>query len=95
MLFSVRLVSRQPHDVSVDAWQSLVADQLRAMKVHYDQGRLRAIYRETGAGVLAIFDVPGAQEMDQHLAQMPLFRYFAEVDVHALWDMSPTIQSLE
>jgi muconolactone delta-isomerase len=95
MLFSVRLVSRQPGDVTSDAWQALVADQLHAMKTHYDQGRLRAVYRETGAGVLAIFDVAGAQEMDQYLAQMPLFRYFVEVDVHALWDMAPTIQSLE
>jgi muconolactone delta-isomerase len=95
MLFSVRLVSRQPAEISSDAWQNLLADQLRAMKTHYDQGRLRAVYRETGVGVLAIFDVPGAQEMDQHLAQMPLFRYFAEITVHPLWDMAATIQSLE
>lgn len=94
MLFSVRLVSKQPGDVPVDAWQGLVGEQLRAMKTHHEQGRLRAVYRETGAGVLAIFDVPGAQDMDQLLAQMPLFRYFAEVDVHALWDMVPTLQSL-
>lgn len=94
MLFSVRLVSRQPADLSTDTWQGLVAEQLRTMKTHHEQGRVRAIYRETGAGVLAIFDVPGAQEMDQYLAQMPLARYFAEVSVHALWDMAPTLQAL-
>lgn len=94
MLFSVRLVSRQPNDLSVDAWQSLVGEQLRTMKTHHEQGRLRAVYRETGAGVLAIFDVAGAQEMDQALAQMPMFRYFAEVSVHALWDMGPSLQSI-
>jgi muconolactone delta-isomerase len=94
MLFSVRLVSKQPPELTMDAWQTLVADQLRAMKVHHEQGRVRAVYRETGAGVLAIFDVPGAQDMDQYLAQMPLARYFAEVSVHALWDMAPTLQSL-
>ena len=94
MLFSVRLVSRQPAELSTETWQGLVADQLRAMKAHHEQGRVRAIYRETGAGVLAIFDVPGAQEMDQYLAQMPLARYFAEVSVHAIWDMAPTLQSL-
>ena len=54
MLFSVRLVSRQPQDMSADAWQSAVADQLKAVKGQYDQGKIRAIYRETGVGVLAI-----------------------------------------
>ena len=94
MLFSVRMVSRQPADLSTETWQGLVGEQLRAMKTHHEQGRVRAVYRETGAGVLAIFDVPGAQEMDQYLAQMPLSRYFVEVSVHALWDMAPTLQSL-
>lgn len=94
MLFSVRLVSRQPVDVPTDTWQGLVGEQLRAMKAHHEQGRVRAVYRETGAGVLAIFDVPGAQEMDQYLAQMPLARYFVETSVHALWDMEPTLKSL-
>ena len=45
MLFSVRLVSRQPHDISPDAWQAVVADQLRATKAQFDQGMIRAIYR--------------------------------------------------
>jgi muconolactone delta-isomerase len=94
VLFSVRLVSRQPHEVAADAWQSLVADQLRAIKAHHDAGKLRAIYRETGVGVLAIYDVPDAREMDQILASMPMARYFAEVTVHPLWDMAPQLQSL-
>ena len=94
MLFSARLVSRQPHDVTPEAWQALVADQLRAVKGQYDQGKLKAIYRETGVGVLAIYDVSDAREMDQLIAQLPMARYFAEVSVHALWDMAPTLQGL-
>jgi len=94
MLFSVRLVSRQPHDLSPEAWQLVVADQLRATKVHYDQGKIKAIYRETGLGVLAVYDAADPREMDQLLAQLPMSRYFAEVAVHALWDMAPTLQSM-
>lgn len=94
MLFSVRLVSRQPHDVSADSWQGIVADQLRAVKQQYDQGKIRAIYRETGLGVLAIYDVADAREMDQLLAALPMSRYFAEVAVHSMWDMAPTLQGM-
>lgn len=94
MLFSARLISRQPHDVTPEAWQAIVADQLRAVKSQYDQGKLKAIYRETGVGVLAIYDVSDAREMDQLIAQLPMARYFAEVSVHALWDMAPTLQGL-
>lgn len=94
MLFSVRLVSRQPHELDAASWQQVVGDQLRHIKEHYDAGKLRAIYRETGVGVLAIYDLPGAQEMDQLLAGMPMARYFAEVTVHPVWDMAPTLQSL-
>ena len=94
MLFSVRLVSRQPHEVASDAWQGIVSDQLHAIKVHYDQGKIRAIYRETGVGVLAVYDAADAREMDQLLAALPMARYFAQVDVHTLWDMAPTLQGL-
>lgn len=94
MLFSVRLVSRQPHDMPAETWQGVVADQLRATKAQYDQGKIRAIYRETGLGVLAIYDVADAREMDQMLASLPMSRYFAEVSVHPLWDMAPTLQAL-
>lgn len=94
MLFSVRLGSRQPHDVSSDSWQSIVSDQLRAIKTQYDQGKIRSIYRETGVGVLAIYDAADAREMDQLIATLPMARYFAEVSVHPLWDMVPTIQGL-
>ncbi|MFN0094377.1 MAG: muconolactone Delta-isomerase family protein [Dehalococcoidia bacterium] len=94
MLFSVRLVSRQPHDLASDAWQTVVADQLRATKAHYEQGKVRSIYRETGVGVLAIYDVADAREMDQILASMPMARYFAEVTVHPVWDLAPQLQSL-
>ena len=94
MLFSVRLVSRQPHDMPADTWQGVVADQLRATRTQYDQGKLKAIYRETGVGVLAIYDVNDAREMDQLIAALPMARYFVETPVHALWDMVPTLQSL-
>lgn len=94
MLFSVRLVSRQPHDVSPDSWQTIVADQLKAVKAQYDQGKIRAIYRETGVGVLAIYEASDAREMDQLLAGLPMTRYFSETTVHPLWDMGPTLQGM-
>lgn len=94
MLFSVRLVSRQPHDMSPDAWQQVVAEQLRATREQYDQGKIKAIYRETGLGVLAIYDATDARDMDQLIAALPMARYFAEVSVHPLWDMVPSLQSL-
>lgn len=92
MLFSARLVSRQPHDMSPEAWQLVVADQLRVVKSQYDQGKIKAIYRETGLGVLAIYDAADPREMDQLLAQLPMFRFFAETTVHPLWDMAPSLQ---
>jgi muconolactone delta-isomerase len=94
LLFSVRLVSRQPAELAADAWQQVVADQLRAVKAHYDQGKIRAIYRETGVGVLAIYDAADAREMDQLIAALPMARYFVETTVHALWDMAPTLQGM-
>jgi muconolactone delta-isomerase len=94
MLFSVRLVSRQPHDMSPEAWQTVVADQLRATKAQFDQGKIRAIYRETGVGVLAIYDVSDAREMDQLIASLPMARYFADTVVHPVWDMAPTLQGM-
>jgi len=93
MLFSVRLVSRQPPHMDADAWQQVVAEQYRAVKALYDQGKIKAIYREVGTGVLAIFDVSDAREMDQILAGLPMYRYFVETSVHALWDMAPTLAS--
>ncbi len=94
MLFSVRLVSRQPSDISPDAWQGVVGEQLKAVKAQYDQGKIRAIYRETGVGVLAIYDAADAREMDQLIASLPMGRYFVDTTVHPLWDMVPTLQSL-
>lgn len=94
MLFSVRLVSRQPHDMSADAWQSVVGEQLVAVKAQYDQGKIRAIYRETGVGVLAIYDAADAREMDTLVASLPMGRFFSEVTVRPLWDMVPTLQGL-
>lgn len=94
MLFSVRLVSRQPHDVSTDAWQAVVANQLKAVKGQYDQGKIKSIYRETGLGVLAIYDAADAREMDQLVAALPMAPYFIDTAVHALWDMAPTLQNL-
>jgi muconolactone delta-isomerase len=94
VLFSVRLVSRQPHDVSAESWQTIVSEQLRATRAQYDQGKIRAIYRETGVGVLAIYEAADPREMDQLIASLPMSRYFAEVVVHPLWDMVPTLQSV-
>ena len=94
MLFSVRLVSRQPHDMSADAWQSVVGEQLKATKAQYDQGKIRAIYRETGVGVLAIYDATDAREMDQLLASLPMSRFFVETTVHPVWDMVSALQAL-
>lgn len=94
MLFSVRLVSRQPHDVDADTWQSLVTEQLQFVKGLHQQGKIKAIYRETGLGVLAIFDVADAREMDQLLAQLPMARYFETATAHAMWDMVPSLEAL-
>mgnify|MGYP003466581196 CR=1 FL=1 len=94
MLFSVRLVSRQPNDVTPESWQAVVAEQLRSVKGLYQQGKIKAIYRETGIGVLAIFDVPDAREMDQTLAQLPMARYSESTTVHAVWDMAPSLESV-
>jgi muconolactone delta-isomerase len=94
MLFSVRLVSRQPHDVAPEAWQGVVSDQLRFVKTLYQQGKIKAIYRETGLGVLAIFDVTDAREMDTLLAQLPMGRYFESTTVNALWDMAPSLEAV-
>lgn len=94
MLFSVRLVSRQPATMDADQWQSVVAEQLRTVKTQFQSGKIKSIYRETGAGVLAVYDVKDAREMDQTLAQLPMFPYFSEVNVHALWDLAATLESV-
>ncbi|HKS92955.1 MAG TPA: muconolactone Delta-isomerase family protein [Tepidiformaceae bacterium] len=93
MLFSVRLVSRQPHEMSPESWQAIVSEQYHTTRSHFEQGKIRSIYRETGLGVLAIYDVADAREMDQLIAGLPMSRYFAEVSVHALWDMVPGLQT--
>ncbi len=94
MLFSVRLVSRQPHDMNPESWQSLVTEQLRFVKSLHEQGKIRAIYREAGLGVLAVFDVADARELDQLLAQLPMAPYFESTSVHAMWDMVPSLESV-
>jgi muconolactone delta-isomerase len=78
--------------MSSENWQAVVADQLRATKSQWEQGKIRAIYRETGVGVLAIYEAADAREMDTLIAQLPMARYFAEVNVHPLWDMVPVLQ---
>ena len=93
MLFSVRLVSRQPSDLDTEAWQAVVAQQLKATKTLRDEGKIKAIYRETGVGVLAIFDVVDAAEMDQILAGLPMGRYFSSVSANALWDLGPALEN--
>jgi muconolactone delta-isomerase len=92
MLFSVRLVSRQPHDMPPETWQGLVTEQYHATRSQFEQGKIQSIYREAGVGVLAIYDVASAQEMDQILAALPMSRYFEQVTVHALWDMVPGLK---
>ena len=92
MLFSVRLISRQPHDVPAESWQSIVADQLRATKGQQDQGKIRAIYRETGVGVLAIYDASDAREMEQRIAALPMARVFVEVTMQPDWEMLQTLK---
>ena len=94
VLFSVRLVSRQPADLDTEAWQAVVAQQLKATKALRDEGKIKAIYRETGAGVLAIFDVADAAEMDQTLAGLPMGRYFTSVSANAVWDMRPALENV-
>ena len=93
MLFSVRLISRQPESMPDAAWQETTANQLSTVKSLRDAGTIKAIYRETGVGVLAIFDVSDAQQMDQELRGLPMFRYFDEITVHALWDMAPALKN--
>ena len=91
MLFSVRMVTRRPATISYDAWQALVLDQLRAVKSHLAQGKVRSIFRETGSAVLAIYETIDARELDLLLAGMPMFRFFDEVEVHPLWDLSSNL----
>ena len=93
VFFSVRLVSRQPADLDAEAWQAVIAAQLKATKALRDEGKIKAIYRETGVGVLAIFDVADAAEMDQILAGLPMGRYFSSVSANAVWDMGPALDS--
>ncbi len=93
MIFSVRLVSTQPDSLSDEDWQSITAGQLAAVKALRETGKVKSIYRETGVGVLAIFDVTDAQQMDQELRGLPMFRYFSDITVHALWDMAPALEN--
>ena len=94
MLFAARLISQQPPSIQFDDWQEIVAEQLQATKTLRDEGKIRAIYRETGVGVLAIFETGDATEMDQILAQLPMAPYFKEVNVNVIWDMSPILEDL-
>ena len=93
MLFSVRLIPRQPESMTDAAWQEVNTSQLGAVKTLHEAGTIKAIYRETGVGVLAIFDVPDPQQMDQELRGLPMFRYFEATEIHALWDMAPLLGS--
>jgi muconolactone delta-isomerase len=94
MLFAARLISQQPPNIDFEDWQAIVSEQLQATKALRDEGKIRAIYRETGVGVLAIFETGDATEMDQILTQLPMAPYFKEVSVNVIWDMSPVLESL-
>lgn len=94
MLFAARLISQQPPNIDFEDWQAIVSEQLQTTKALRDEGKIRAIYRETGVGVLAIFETGDATEMDQILTQLPMAPYFKEVSVNVIWDMSPVLESL-
>ncbi len=94
MLFAARLISQQPSNIQFEDWQAIVSEQLQATKALRDEGKIRAIYRETGVGVLAIFETGDAIEMDQILTQLPMAPYFKEVSVNVIWDMSPVLENL-
>ena len=81
--------------MTTEAWQAITADQLRTIKSHHDQAKLKSAYRETGTGVLAIYDVADAREMDQLIAAMPMVRDFAEISVKAMWDMAPVLEGIQ
>jgi muconolactone delta-isomerase len=81
--------------VAAADWQQVSSAQVEAFRSHYQQGKIRSIYREAGRGVLAIYDVADAQEMDQILLQMPMAPYFEDVAVQALWDMEPVIREVQ
>ena len=74
-----------------EIWQAVVYEQLRAVKVQLDQGKLQSIYRETGAAVLAVYEAADAREVDQLIAGMPIFRFAEQVTVRALWDLVPAL----
>jgi muconolactone delta-isomerase len=93
MLFLAKLVSKQPADMSNEAWQSLTADQVRAVKQQINEGKIIAIYREVGEGVIAVYNVASAEEMDRILSLLPMGRFFADVDVRPIWDMRDMILS--
>ena len=94
MLFAARLISQKPPSIQFDEWQEIVAEQLQATKTLRDEGKIRAIYRETGVGDLAIFETGDATEMDQILTQLPMAPYFKEINVNVIWDMSPILENL-
>ena len=75
--------------MAAETWQGIVADQLRAVKAHYEQGKIRAIYRETGVGVLAIYDAADAREMDQLLAGLPMALRGGAPALALLWFAKP------
>jgi len=79
--------------MSDTAWQEATANQLATVKSLHDAGTIKAIYRETGVGVLASFDVSDPQQMDQALRGLPMFRYFETITVNALWDMAPALEN--
>ena len=93
MLFSVRLAPRQPATMTDAEWQEVNTSQLGAVKALHESGTIKAIYRETGVGVLVIFEVSDAQQMDQELRSLPMFRYFESTETNALWDMAPLLGS--
>jgi muconolactone delta-isomerase len=91
MLFLAKLVSKQPSDMSNESWQSLTADQVRTVKQQLQEGKIVAIYREVGEGVIAVYNVSSAEEMDRILSMLPMSRFFAKVEVRPIWDMRDMI----
>ena len=91
MLFLAKLVSKQPQDMSNETWQSLTAEQVRTVKQQLMEGKIVAIYREVGEGVIAVYDVASSEEMDRILNTLPMGRFFASVEVRPIWDMRDMI----
>jgi muconolactone D-isomerase len=84
MLFHVQMDVRLPHDLPPDRADALKkAERERAQELQR-QGKWRHLWRVAGRySNVSIFDVRGAEELDDILSTLPLFS-FMEIKVGAL-----------